>query len=250
MADTTSTATVDIIVNGKSAQKELEELEAKATKAANAAAKFNRLGEEAYAEYHENIHKKALADLDKLKGTYESVQYTIDHLDKASLKELKKTLAQLRKEFAKMKPGTDMWNQQAERIRTVRARIDSINQTLRVQQQETQTLWQKFKDWQTAGVAAVGAIMGKLSQLISFYREAADAFASMEQEMANVRKYTGMSEEQVNSLNESFKQIDTRTAREELNKYAQEAGRLGKQSEADVLGYVGALLFSKSDNIL
>ena len=58
--------------------------------------------------------------------------------------------------------------------------------------------------------------------------------------MANVRKFTGMTAEQVAALNEEFKKIDTRTSREDLNKLAQEAGRLGKTSAEDVLGFVRA----------
>ena len=69
---------------------------------------------------------------------------------------------------------------------------------------------------------------------------AVQAYAEMEQEMANVRKFTGMSAEEVEALNEEFKKIDTRTPREELNQLAQEAGRLGKSSQEDVLGFVRA----------
>lgn len=58
--------------------------------------------------------------------------------------------------------------------------------------------------------------------------------------MANVRKFTGLTEEQVEGLNDEFKKIDTRTPREELNKLAQEAGRLGKTSPEDIMGFVRA----------
>lgn len=58
--------------------------------------------------------------------------------------------------------------------------------------------------------------------------------------MANTRKYTGMTAEQVGLLNDAFKQMDTRTSREQLNELAQEAGRLGKTSMEDVQGYVEA----------
>lgn len=68
-----------------------------------------------------------------------------------------------------------------------------------------------------------------------------NAFADMDQEMANVRKFTGMNAAQVEQLNEDFQKIDTRTGREELNKLAQEAGRLGKTSQEDVLGFVKIL---------
>lgn len=71
-------------------------------------------------------------------------------------------------------------------------------------------------------------------------RKAVNAYASMEQEMANVRKFTGMEAEDVEQLNEQLKKINTRTSREDLNKLAQEAGRLGKTSQEDVLGFVRA----------
>ena len=71
-------------------------------------------------------------------------------------------------------------------------------------------------------------------------RSAVNAYADMDAELANVRKFTGMTAEEVADLNEEFKKMDTRTSREELNKLAQEAGRLGKQSKEDVLGFVKA----------
>ena len=49
-----------------------------------------------------------------------------------------------------------------------------------------------------------------------------------------------MTSEDVETLNEAFKGIDTRSSREDLNKLAQEAGRLGKTSQEDVLGFVRA----------
>lgn len=49
-----------------------------------------------------------------------------------------------------------------------------------------------------------------------------------------------MNASEVEQLNEDFQKIDTRTGREELNKLAQEAGRLGKTSQEDVLGFVKA----------
>ena len=94
----------------------------------------------------------------------------------------------------------------------------------------------KRNDWQTALAGIAAAITG----IIMAGRSAVNAFADMDQEMANVRKFTGMNASEVEQLNEDFQKIDTRTGREELNKLAQEAGRLGKTSQEDVLGFVKA----------
>jgi len=85
-------------------------------------------------------------------------------------------------------------------------------------------------------MAAAAATTG----LVMAGRSAVNAYAQMEEELANTRKYTGMTEEKVLELNEAFKKMDTRTSCEQLNKLAQEAGRLGKNTHEDVKGYVEA----------
>ena len=79
-----------------------------------------------------------------------------------------------------------------------------------------------------------------LSGIVMAGRRAVNAFAEMEEQMANTRKYTQMTEEQVRDMNEAFKNIDTRTGRDKLNEFAQEAGRLGKNTREAVQGYVEA----------
>lgn len=49
----------------------------------------------------------------------------------------------------------------------------------------------------------------------------------MDEEMTNVRKYTGQTADEVERMNEDFKKMETRTAREKLNQLAGDAGRLG-----------------------
>lgn len=47
--------------------------------------------------------------------------------------------------------------------------------------------------------------------------EYVETYASMDSAMANTQKFTGMTRDQVESLNEEFKKMDTRTSREGLN---------------------------------
>lgn len=65
-------------------------------------------------------------------------------------------------------------------------------------------------------------------------------YAAMEQEMANVRKYTGLTKEDVEELNERLKAMDTRTSREELNQLAGAAGRLGITATDQIMEFVEA----------
>ena len=135
-----------------------------------------------------------------------------------------------------MERGSEAWNIQAQRIRLVKDEIARVNGELARSQTFLERLNNKWQEWQTAAMGGVAIITGA----VMAGKKAVQMYAEMEQEMANVRKYTGMTAEQVEHLNEEFKKIDTRSPREELNRLAQEAGRLGKTSEEDVLGFVKA----------
>lgn len=85
-----------------------------------------------------------------------------------------------------------------------------------------------------------GSIMDLKENVADFMRDNVNAYIELDAEMANVQKFTGMAREGIEELNEEFKEIDTRTSIVELNKLAEEAGRLGKKSKEDVLGFVKA----------
>lgn len=135
-----------------------------------------------------------------------------------------------------MTPGSEVWESHVEKIKELKARLAEVRDELKVQE----SWWDKLKNWVNDSGATILALGLGFDEVVGTLRDYVDAYASMEQEMANVRKFTGMTEEQIASLNEQFKTIDTRSSREQLNMLAQEAGRLGKTSEEDVLGFVRA----------
>ena len=164
------------------------------------------------------------------------VERVLKNLDKASPKELQKTLTTLRGQLNGIERGTVEWNRQAEAIKRVKAEIARVNADLSVGEGFWDRFNRRMNEWQTTLMGIAAAITG----LIMAGRSAVKAFADIDAEMANVRKYTGMTKEQVEALNEELKKMDTRTSREELNKLAEEAGRLGKTSQEDILGFVRA----------
>lgn len=88
---------------------------------------------------------------------------------------------------------------------------------------------------------AIGAsVIASLTGITLTARKCVDEFAQMQEAESQVRKYTGMTSEQVADLNEEFKKMDTRTARERLNELAGDAGRLGITMKKDVLEFVEA----------
>lgn len=174
--------------------------------------------------------------MDQLQGSALKVDDVLRRLDSATPKELNKALRQLKRELNGLERGTQAWDEHVRKIRAVRAELDNVNASLR----EQQSNWQRFNGWLNQCQTALLGLGAGLTGLTMAGRKAVQAYADMDQEMANVRKYADMSAEQVEALNEEFKKMDTRTSREELNRLAQQAGRLGKKAQEDIMGFVRA----------
>lgn len=240
MSDINANATVTLTVNGKQAQNMLEQLKRQASDLEDKITKAAAAGDKVQLKKFQRELKQTRRQIGQIESATQGVENVMKRLDKASPKELNRTLKELKKSLNGIERGTDEWNKQCESIKRVKAEIANVNEELRETEKEHVGLVDRingFVDkWGNiiAGVAAVG------TGLVMAGRKAVNAFAEMDAEMANVRKFTGLADDEVKELNEDFKKMDTRTSREDLNKLAEEAGRLGKSSKEDVLGFVKA----------
>ena len=240
MSDINANATVTLTVNGKQAQNMLEQLKRQASDLEDKITKAAAAGDKVQLKKFQRELKQTRRQIGQIESATLGVENVMKRLDKASPKELSRTLRELKKSLNGIERGTDEWNKQCESIKRVKAEIANVNEELRETEKENVGLVDRingFVDkWGNiiAGVAAVG------TGLVMAGRKAVNAFAEMDAEMANVRKFTGLADDEVKELNEDFKKMDTRTSREDLNKLAEEAGRLGKSSKEDVLGFVKA----------
>lgn len=240
MSDINANATVTLTVNGKQAQNMLEQLKRQASDLEDKITKAAAAGDKVQLKKFQRELKQTRRQIGQIESATQGVENVLKRLDKASPKELNRTLKELKRSLNGIERGTDEWNKQCESIKRVKAEIANVNEELRETEKEHVGLVDRingFVDkWGNiiAGVAAVG------TGLVMAGRKAVNAFAEMDAEMANVRKFTGLADDEVKELNEDFKKMDTRTSREDLNKLAEEAGRLGKSSREDVLGFVKA----------
>jgi len=240
MSDINANATVTLTVNGKQAQNMLEQLKRQASDLEDKITKAAAAGDKVQLKKFQRELKQTRRQIGQIESATQGVENVLKRLDKASPKELNRTLKELKRSLNGIERGTDEWNKQCESIKRVKAEIANVNEELRETEKENVGLVDRingFVDkWGNiiAGAAAVG------TGLVLAGRKAVNAFAEMDAEMANVRKFTGLADDEVKELNEDFKKMDTRTSREDLNKLAEEAGRLGKSSREDVLGFVKA----------
>jgi len=236
MSSINTNATVTLTVNGKQAQDMLDNLKKKSQDLEKAIEGAAKAGNKAELKKLQKELKQTNRQIAQIESATFGVEKVLKNLDRATPKELNKTLHTLKQQLNGIERGTVEWNRQAEAIRRVKSEIARVNADLI----EGEGFWDRFNrkmnDWQTTLMGMIAAVTG----LIMAGRSAVKAFADMDAEMANVRKFTGMTKEQVEDLNEEFKKLDTRSSREQLNVLAEEAGKLGKQSKEDVLGFVKA----------
>lgn len=236
MSDYTTNSTVNLSINGKEVEEKLDKYQKQLVELRKKAQRAAELGDKGTLQKTQKEIVKVENQMRKLRTATANVEDTLRNLDKATPKQLKKDLQVLKSQLNGLERGSEAWNSHIEKIKILQKELKKINGEMKLTESFWDRLNRKMNDWQTTLAAGAAALTG----VIMAGRSAVKAYAEMDAEMANVRKFTGMTAEQVEDLNEEFKKMDTRTAREELNKLAQEAGRLGKQSKEDVLGFVKA----------
>mgnify|MGYP002678088577 FL=1 len=236
MPDISTTATVGIELNTQPVGRKIAELETKLDKLNEKKRQFEAAGDQKGLVKIQKDINNVSRQLDNARTASERCKAALAKLNEASPKELRHTLKQLKADLDHMERGSSAWKAHVEAIKRVKAEIKNVDAELREHEGLLSRLNRKVNEWGMSIASAAAAFTG----LVFTARQAVQAYADMEAEMANVRKFTGMTEEDVEKLNEEFKKMDTRTSREDLNKLAQEAGRLGLQSQEDVLGFVTA----------
>lgn len=149
-------------------------------------------------------------------------------LSKKTYKDLENEVRQLNKMMrdGTIEKGTKEWDEMAEHIRRCKREMKEYTAAVQEVPKEI-SLWKRGADFLNKNWGAITQMIGAISGLSVTIRNTVRAYAEMQQEMANVRKYTGQTAEEVERMNEDFEQMDTRTSREELNQLAGAAGRLG-----------------------
>lgn len=236
MSNYETSASIVLEVNGKNAEERLKALRQRAEDLENALARARSSGDKIEMNKLQKELRKANKEIKEMSSSAQQAENVMRRLDRATPKELSKTLSTLRRQLDNIERGSAAWNAQVEKIKLVQRELNSVKNSMR----EHESLWTRFSrkmfDWGNAITMSVAAISG----LTMSGRKAVQSYADMEGEMANVRKFTGMTMDEVEKLNESFKTMDTRSSREQLNKLAQEAGKLGITSQDAVLEYVKA----------
>ena len=173
-------------------------------------------------------------DIKETKRQMQLVNNTMANLKTSSIRDLKYSIKALNQQMQGMQRGTEQFKQMELKAKQLKAELQAVRAEGVAQESWIKRSADWFNRMQGLALGAVAVISG-----ITFtVKKCVEEYAKMDDEMTNVRKYTGQAAEEVERMNEDFKKMDTRTPRQKLNQLAEDAGRLGITSTAAVEEFV------------
>lgn len=184
-------------------------------------------------QYDKEIEETNI-DIKETKRQMQLVNRTMSNLKTSSIRDLEFSIKAINQQMAGMDRGTEKFKQMQLQAKQLKAELQAVRAEGVAQESWIKRSADWFNRMQGIALGAVAAISG-----ITFtVKKCVEEYAKMDDEMTNVRKYTGQAADEVERMNEDFKKMDTRTPRQKLNQLAEDAGRLGITSTAAVEEFV------------
>lgn len=179
---------------------------------------------------------RAAADLTRENRLIEA---TLKNINGSNLRDLEYSLKLVKEQLRGMSTTDDSFDALTDKAKALKIQIDKVKASMGDGQAQ-KSFFTRAWNWLNVNWGAMAQLWVSLTGITQTVRQCTGAFASMEDVMANTRKYTGQTDEQVRELNEDLKKMDTRSSREQLNALAGAAGRLGITSKNDIEEFVDA----------
>lgn len=184
-------------------------------------------------QYDKEIEETNI-DIKETKRQMQLVNRTMSNLKTSSIRDLEFSIKAINQQMAVMDRGTEKFKQMQLQAKQLKAELQAVRAEGVAQESWIKRTADTFNRMQGLAISAIAAMSG-----ITFtVKKCVEEYAKMDDEMTNVRKYTGQAADEVERMNEDFKKMDTRTPRQKLNQLAEDAGRLGITSTAAIEEFV------------
>ena len=233
---------IKIYIDGTEAQAGIAKVQAAVQKLESQLASLNK-SEANYEERSKQLQQELTnknRTLENYKKKVAETERVLKDLSGATYRELLAVQKQVRRELQNAVPGTEKYNAALEQNRRVTQQVAAAQRAMRVEVGAQGSALGRVADGFNRYAAIAASSIAALTGVTLTMRQCVDEYAKMEEAESQAIKYTGMTRDEVKQLNEEFKQMDTRTPREELNRLAGEAGKLGITGVEDVREFVEA----------
>ncbi len=257
--NTFTKAEVMILLNGTSANNTLEELRKRSeslTKQLKDMGDVSALDPEKLKTWENLQRELTVVDngIKKLGNSMKSTSDIINNLSGSSLKQLRAAAKDLRTQINELseeemdklpKLLTDLASVENQ-ITKIDNRIEDAKKTLAGVPKNVDDITARYND-QGKSIESVMSKFGKymlsvfgLQEALGKASEAFDKNIALSDKLADVRKATGLTKDEVNELSTVLQGLDTRTTLEGLNELAYAGGRMGIQGADNLYGFVKA----------
>lgn len=221
---------ISIFIDSAQGEAALEKLYARQTKLATSTAKLKQGSDE---------WVKGMEDLGRVEKEIVQLEGQMAGRLGPTLKQLKEEQKMLNRELNKMPIELRAASNESQRLRQVEAAIRRVNN-------EAKQTGGWFSQWKGAMAAGAAGVVGgnlvnsALGGVKDYITGSVAAAAKVADQLADVRKTTGMTADEVDRLNSALGMIDTRTSASELREMAKVAGQFGIAQD-QILGFVQAV---------
>lgn len=217
---------VSVLLDGKQSINKLGQMEMKASEYRQELKKIKR-GTEDWVATNAKL-KKVQADISKTRSEL--------GLTGMTLRQLRSYQRELNNEMTNgVTRGTARYKQLNKELKQVNAQINRQRQEMRGLNTAWARMQSSVKQFGVLALSYIGftALTSQINNMIG-------RSAKLSDRLADVSKTTGLADEEVQELSETFKKMNTRTARSELLGMAKVAGKLGLTAKKDIEGFVAA----------
>lgn len=173
-------------------------------------------------------------DIKETRRRMQLVNNTLATLKTSSIRDLEYSMKALNQQMRGMQRGTEQFKQMELKAKQLKTALQAV----RAEGVAQESWIKRCADWSNRMQGIALGVVTAISGITFTVKKCVEVYAKMDDEMTNVRKYTGQAAEEVERMNEDFKKMDTRTPRQKLNQLAEDAGRLGITSTAAVEDFV------------
>ena len=191
--------------------------------------------------------RQSIQRLEKTQNTYlqeiNETKRVLSNLSGATYNQLFQVRNRLRSQLREMTPGTEQYRQVLETLRQTQTRLTLATQEMNLAYTDQRGLFARLSSTLNKYFLIISTAISSMTALILAGRKSVQAFMDVEEHLAKIRKYAGLTIEEVHRLSrelDDLSTIDTRTAHLELLDLAADAGRLGIKGVDNIKAFVTA----------
>ena len=229
-----STAHVVFTMEGKAALDVMNSLRKKAKEVRAELEAMEQAGQIDTEDYKKKVEdfKMMERSIRQNKDAYVNLDETIRNLNKTTLRDLQRNLKECRRRMQNLTADDPKMKKLMAQYRAIDNQIGKITGQWKRQEGAIVSVGKRLLSYVTI-YSGFNFITGQIKQITDKNIELADS-------MADIRKVSGLSADEINRLSDELHGLDTRTTSEDLHQLAFEGGRLGIQGVEGLMQFVRA----------